>query len=77
MDLLEKKGERDSVSLTSTHNTIICNDTKNVTGGGKSSLNRELNPGPLAYNANALTTEVLRPDMLINSHTPVNTVTLS
>ena len=41
----------------------------NVTGGEKSSLNRDSNPGPLAYCASALPTELLRPDILTDSHT--------
>lgn len=41
----------------------------NVKGGEKSSLNCDLNPGPLAYYASALTTELLRPDSLTDSHT--------
>lgn len=45
-----------------------------VTGGVKFLLNRDSNPGPLAYRANALTTELLRPDILIDSHSPVNRV---
>lgn len=47
----------------------------NVRGGDKSSLNRDLNPGPMAYYASALTTELLRPDTLTDGHTPVNPVT--
>nr|XP_034322691.1 uncharacterized protein LOC105323939 [Crassostrea gigas] len=43
-----------------------------VTGGEKSSLNQDSNPGPLAYCAKALSTELLRPDILTDSHTPVN-----
>ena len=35
----------------------------NVTGGEKSSFNRDSNPGPLAYHAHALTTELLGPDL--------------
>ena len=48
----------------------------NVTGGEKSSLNRDSNPGPLAYRASALPTELLRPDILTDSHTPGYSVTL-
>lgn len=47
-----------------------------VTGGEKSSLNQDSNPGPLAYPAKALSTELLRPDILTDSHTPVNPVTI-
>lgn len=47
---------------------------QNVTGGEKSSPNRNSNPGPLAYRASTLTTEILRPKILTNSHTPVNSV---
>ena len=36
----------------------------------KSSLNRDSNPGHLAYRASALPTELLRPDILTDSHTP-------
>ena len=42
----------------------------NVTGGEKSCLNRDSNPGPLMYHASALPTELLRPDILTYSHTP-------
>ena len=37
------------------------------TGGEKSTLNRDSNPGPLAYRAIALPTGLLRPDILIHS----------
>ena len=47
-----------------------------VTGGEKSSLNRDSNPGPLAYRASALPTELLRPDILTDSHTPGYPVTI-
>ena len=43
----------------------------------KSSLNRDSNPGPLAYRASALPTELLRPDILTDSHTPGYPVTYS
>lgn len=33
----------------------------------KSSLNRDSNPGPLVYSANAQTTELLRPNLLTDS----------
>ena len=46
-----------------------------VAGGVKSSLNRDSNPGPLAYRASALPTELLRPDILTDSHTPGYPVT--
>ena len=42
----------------------------NVTGGEKSNLNLNSNPVPLAYHASALTTELLRPAIFTNSHTP-------
>ena len=48
---------------------------KNVAGGEKSSLNRDSNPGPLGYRDSALPTELLRPDMLTDSHTPRYPVT--
>ena len=44
----------------------------NFTDGEKSSLNHDSNPGPLAYRASALLTELLRPDILTDSHTPGN-----
>lgn len=43
----------------------------------KLSLNRDLNPGPLASPARTLTTELLRTDILTDSHPPVNPVTHS
>lgn len=49
----------------------------NMTGGEKSSLNLASNPGPLAYRVSTLTTELLRPDILNESNTPVNGVTLT
>lgn len=47
----------------------------NVRVAEKLSLNRNLNPRHLEYYASALTTELLRPDTLTVSHTPVNPVT--
>lgn len=47
----------------------------NVTCGKKSSLNRDTNPWPMAYCARALTTELLRPATLTDSHTPAHPVT--
>lgn len=47
----------------------------NVTCGKKSSLNRDTNPWPMAYCARALTTELLRPATLTDSHTSANPVT--
>lgn len=46
-----------------------------VIGGEKSSLNRDSNPWPMAYCARALTTELLRPATLTDSHTSANPVT--
>ena len=40
----------------------------NVTGAKKSSLNQDSNPGPHAYCASSLTTELLRPDLLSDWH---------
>lgn len=42
-----------------------------VSGGERSSLNKDLNPGPLVYHASALTTELLRPDIMTDSNTPI------
>lgn len=39
----------------------------NVTDGEKSSLNRDLNPRPLAYRASAITTELMRHNILTDS----------
>lgn len=47
----------------------------NMTDGEKSSLNLASNPGPLAYRVSTLTTELLRPDILTDSHIPVNPMT--
>ena len=52
------------------NNEFIC-----VTGGEKSSLNRDSNSGPMAYRASALPTELSRPDILTDSHTPGYPVT--
>ena len=41
----------------------------------KSQFDRDSNPGPLEYRASALPTELLRPDILIDSHTPGYPVT--
>lgn len=49
----------------------------NVTGSEKSSPNRDSNSGFLAYRDSALTTELLKPDILTYSHTPVNPVIYS
>lgn len=49
----------------------------NVTHGKKSSLNWDSNSGLLAYCNSALTTELLRPDILTDSDTPVTPVTYS
>ena len=38
--------------------------------------NRDLNPGPLAFRASALPTELLRPNILTDSHTPGYPVTM-
>ena len=46
-----------------------------IAGGEKSNLSRDSNPGPLAYRASALPTELLRPDILTDSHTPGYPVT--
>lgn len=46
-----------------------------LTGGKKLSLNWDSYPGPLAYSDNTLTTKLLRPDILTDSHTLVNPVT--
>lgn len=46
-----------------------------VIGGEMSSLNWDSNPGPLAYRASTLTIELLRSDILTDSHTPVNLMT--
>ena len=40
-----------------------------ITGGEKSSLNWDSNPGPLAYRASNRATELLRPDILTDSLT--------
>ena len=45
------------------------------TGGAKSSFNRESNQGPLVYRASALPTELLRSDILTDSHIPGYPVT--
>ena len=42
----------------------------NVTGGERSSLNRDSYPEPLAYRASALPTELLRPEIYADFHTP-------
>lgn len=47
----------------------------NVSSGEKSCLKRNSNPRHLAYCASAQTSELLRPDILTNSLTPVNLVT--
>ena len=49
----------------------------NVAGGEKSSLNRDSNPGPLAYRVSALPTELLKPEILTDFHTPGYPVTLA
>lgn len=48
----------------------------NVTVGEKSSLNGDSNQMPQADCARVLTTELLRPDKLTASHTPVIPMTL-
>lgn len=48
--------------------------TPNVTGDEKSSLTQDLNLGPLAHRAGTSITMLLRPDILTDSHTPVNLV---
>lgn len=59
---------------------ILANDgvfvrwAPNETGDGKLSLNRDLNPWPLAYHA--LYTKLLRHDKLTNSQTSVDPVTM-
>ena len=42
----------------------------NVTGGEKSSFNQELNPGSLMCFASTLNTELMRPNILTDSHKP-------
>ena len=48
-----------------------------MSGGEKSSLKQDLNPGPVAYHASTLTTELLRLDILTDSHTPGYPMTCS
>lgn len=43
-----------------------------VTGCEKSCFNQDSNPGPQAYWASFLTTELVRPDILTDNHTLVN-----
>ena len=54
------------------NNGFLC-WASNVTGGKKSSLHQDSNPGPHAYCASSLTTELLRPDLF--STTPGYLVT--
>ena len=46
----------------------ILSAISHVTGGERSSLNWDLNPRPLAYHASTLTTELLRPNILLDYH---------
>lgn len=48
--------------------------TPNVTGDEKSSLTQDLNLGPLAHHAGTSIAKLFRPDILTDSHTPVNLV---
>ena len=50
---------------------------RTVTGGEKSCLNRGSTPGPLAYCASALPTELLTPDILTDFRTPGYPMTYS
>lgn len=45
-----------------------------ITGGKKSSFNRNSTPGPLEYLASALTAALLGPNILTDTHTPVKAI---
>lgn len=79
LELLEKKGERNSVSLNSTHNTIFRSDTKNVTGGAKVKSQLGIEPRPSGVPCQCSKHWGIETwyDMLSDSHSPVYPGTLT